>query len=165
MRQRAYNRGKAVAYAHTWAFGRNPQFYDFENIGGDCTNFASQVIYAGAGIMNKKPTLGWYYLSLYNRSPSWTGVEFLYRFLIHNQGVGPVAIDAPIAAVEIGDVVQLSFDNRTFGHSPVIVSVGEYPAPENILVAAHSFDADNRPLSTYTYAKARFLHITHVNEW
>ena len=28
-----YNRDKAVAYAHKWAFGRNPAYFDFSNIG------------------------------------------------------------------------------------------------------------------------------------
>lgn len=43
-----YDRDKSVAYAKKWAYGRNPKFYDFSNLGGDCTNFASQCIYAGA---------------------------------------------------------------------------------------------------------------------
>ncbi len=42
-------------YAHLWAYGRNPRYYDYEGIGGDCTNFASQCIYAGAGVMNDTP--------------------------------------------------------------------------------------------------------------
>ena len=42
-----YDRRAAVAYAHQWAYGRNPDFYDYEEIGGDCTNFASQCLYAG----------------------------------------------------------------------------------------------------------------------
>ena len=37
---RPYNRELAVQYAHKWAFGRNPAFTDFEELGGDCTNFA-----------------------------------------------------------------------------------------------------------------------------
>ena len=43
-----YNRAAAVLYAHKWAYGRNPRFYDYENLGGDCTNFASQCIYAAS---------------------------------------------------------------------------------------------------------------------
>ena len=35
-----YDRRSAVRYAKTWAYGRNPMFYDYENVGGDCTNFA-----------------------------------------------------------------------------------------------------------------------------
>ena len=42
-----YNRELAVAYAHRWAYGRNPEYFDFQGIGGDCTNFASQCIYGG----------------------------------------------------------------------------------------------------------------------
>ena len=34
-----YDRSAAVLYAHQWAYGRNPAFYDYENLGGDCTNF------------------------------------------------------------------------------------------------------------------------------
>ena len=39
-----YDRAAAVRYAHIWAYGRNPRYYDYESIGGDCTNFASQCI-------------------------------------------------------------------------------------------------------------------------
>ena len=56
---RDYNRWVAVLYAHQWAFGRNPRFYDYEKLGGDCTNFASQCIFAGCGIMNFTPTVKW----------------------------------------------------------------------------------------------------------
>ena len=50
-----YDREAAVLYAHQWAYGRNPLFYDYEHLGGDCTNFASQCIYAGSGVMNFTP--------------------------------------------------------------------------------------------------------------
>lgn len=56
-----YDRRAAVAYAHQWAYGRNPDFYDYEEIGGDCTNFASQCLYAGTGVMNFNPVYGWFY--------------------------------------------------------------------------------------------------------
>ncbi len=165
MRSKAYDRSKAVAYAHEWAYGRNPRYYNFEHIGGDCTNFASQVIYAGAGVMNHTPTFGWYYYHINRRSPSWTGVEYLYRFLVGNSGAGPVAAVVDAAQAEPGDLVQLSFDGQTFGHSPVIVAVGTRPSPSNILIAAHTYDSDNRALDSYQFEKARFLHITHVNLW
>ncbi len=165
MRTKEYHRENAVAYAHKWALGRNPKFYDFEQLGGDCTNFASQVLYAGAGVMNFTPTYGWYYRSLNSRAPAWTSVEYLYRFLTGDRGVGPVAVETDITQVEPGDIVQLSFDGVTFAHSPVIVSVGEPPSLSNILVAAHSYDVDNHPLDSYQFMRLRFLHITHVNVW
>lgn len=165
MKKINYNRERAVSYAHQWAFGRNPHYYNFDKIGGDCTNFASQALYAGAGIMNPKPTMGWYYYSINSRAPAWTSVQFLYKFLIKNLGIGPVAIEVQPSEIEPGDIVQLSFDGVSFSHSPVVVSVGTTPNPSNILVAAHTFDADNRPLNTYEYVTARYLHITHVNTW
>jgi len=158
----AYDRDAAVRYAHLWAYRRNPVFYDFERIGGDCTNFASQCIYAGAGIMNYTPTYGWYYIDANDRAPAWTGVEYLYRFLTNNQGVGPFGMEADITQVEPGDVVQLKLRKPVFDHCPVIVAVGSPAIPENILVAAHSQDVDYRPLSTYPYRDFRFIHIEGV---
>ena len=73
-----YNRADAVNYAAEWAFRRNPKYYDFSGIGGDCTSFVSQCIYAGAKVMNFTTNTGWYYISSDNRTPSWTGVSFLY---------------------------------------------------------------------------------------
>lgn len=165
MRTKTYDRDSAVAYAHKWAYGRNPQYYSFDAVGGDCTNFTSQVLYTGSGIMNPKPTFGWYYYSVNNRAPAWTGVEFLYRFLVNNVGVGPVAVEADISQMEPGDIVQLTFNGVVYQHSPVIVSVGTPASTSNILVAAHTLDADDRPLDTYSYVRARYLHITQVNIW
>ncbi|MDT8715082.1 amidase domain-containing protein [Clostridium sp. 19966] len=165
MRTKYYDRASAVSYAHKWAFSRNPQYYDFKYLGGDCTNFASQVLYAGSGIMNYSPTFGWYYNNLNNRAPAWTGVEFLHRFLVNNQGIGPTAVEVDVSQVEPGDIVQLSFDGLVFSHSLIIVSVGESPSPSNILIATHTYDADNRLLNSFSYVYIRFLHITHVGVW
>lgn len=161
-----YNRGRAVEYAHRWAFGRNPDFYDFSEIGGDCTNFASQCLFAGAGVMNFTPEFGWYYLSPDNRAAAWAGVEFFWNFMTRTAlSRGPIGRAAGIEGVMPGDFVQLKFQEsrEIFAHTPVVVSVGEPPVPENILVAAHSYDADNRPLSTYQNVEdIRFLHILGV---
>lgn len=159
---RPYNRQAAVAYAHAWAYGRNPAFYDYEKIGGDCTNFASQCVYAGSGVMNFTPTFGWYYIDSNNKSPAWTGVPFFYNFMTRREAsVGPVAVDSPIQDIMPGDVVQLSFRNQEWNHTPVVVSVNS-PDPDGILLAAHSYDADNRPLSSYQYEAVRFLHFVGV---
>ena len=160
MREIAYNREKAVAYARRWALSRNPAYYNFEEIGGDCTNFASQCIYAGAGIMNYTPTVGWYYNSASDRTASWSGVEFLYDFLIKNTSVGPFAREVSQNEILPGDIVQLGTLSGRFYHSPVIIET----EPE-ILIAAHTYDALDRPLSSYSYQKARFLHIEGVRTW
>ncbi len=76
-----YRRELAVAYAHRWAYGRNPAYYNYDAIGGDCTNFASQCLYAGAGVMNGTPTFGWYYWNANEKAPAWTGVSHIFSIL------------------------------------------------------------------------------------
>lgn len=156
-----YNREAAVWYAHRWAFERNPKFYNYEELGGDCTNFASQCLYAGTGIMNFEPTFGWYYRNANDKSPSWTGVTYFYNFLTQKKiRTGPVATETDIFSIEPGDFVQLNLDrDEAFDHTPIIVERGEVPTLENVLVAAHSNDADYRPLSTYDFSQIRFLHV------
>lgn len=157
---RDYDRKAAVLYAHQWAYGRNPAFYDYEYLGGDCTNFASQCVYAGTGIMNFTPTYGWYYIDAQQKAPAWTGVQYFYNFLTRSgPSVGPVGRVCEMEEIQPGDVIQLSFKGTEFQHTPVVVSVGDPVSPENILIAAHSYDADNRPLSTYEYRDIRFLQI------
>lgn len=151
-----YDRAAAVEYARKWALGRNARYYDFEELGGDCTNFASQCLFAGAGTMNYTPVLGWYYVTSSDRTASWTGVEYLYDFLVNNEGAGPYAAEVSKAGVRPGDIVQLG-GSAGFYHSPVIVEVRP-----RILVCAHTYDALNRPLDTYVFQKARFLHIEGV---
>lgn len=160
MRQAPYDRAAAVAYARRWALGRNPAYYDFERLGGDCTNFASQCLFAGAGIMNYTPVTGWFYRSAGDRTAAWTGVEYLYRFLVNNRSVGPRAREVSREEVLPGDLVQLGDGSGEFYHCPVITAV----TPE-ILVAAHSFDALDRPLDSYVYERVRFLHIESVGKW
>lgn len=155
-----YHRQHAVAYARQWALQRNPAYYDFENIGGDCTNFASQCIYAGAGVMNFTPTTGWFYRSASDRSASWTGVEYLYRFLTGNASVGPHGHIVPPSEAQPGDIAQLGNRAGAFYHSPVITAVSP-----TILVAAHTFDALDKPLYSYAFDAIRFLHIDGVRSW
>lgn len=158
-----YDGEKAVEYAHTWAHKRNPAYLDFENLGGDCTNFASQVIYAGSGAMNYTPLYGWYYINSNRRTPSWTGVDYLHDFLVNNKGPGPFAAKVDVRDVKPGDILQLSFNGgNRYDHTPVIVKTGSPPQISNILVATHTDDQDNYPLTEYTWVEIRFIHIIGV---
>lgn len=155
-----YNRAAAVAYAHKWAYRRNPAYYDYEEIGGDCTNFASQCLYAGTGVMNFTPVYGWYYIDANNKAPAWTGVPYFYNFMTRKeQTPGPFGLETTLARMEPGDFVQLRFTEEIWAHTPIIVEIGNPPTLENTLIAAHSYDADYRPLSTYSFRGIRFLHI------
>ena len=163
MTLRPYDRRAAVAYAHRWAYGRNPRYYNFEALGGDCTNFASQCLYAGSGVMNYTPTFGWYYNSPSSRAPAWTGVPFFFNFLTRTGGgPGPVGKESPLEKLQPGDFVQLCLSGEDYSHNPVVVSVSAPPTPDGILLAAHSQDTDYRPLNTYPFKRVRGIHILGV---
>ena len=161
MKEKKYNREKVVQYAKKWAYERNPKYYNYDNIGGDCTNFISQCIFAGSGVMNYTKTTGWYYKNANDKSPSWTGVEYLHKFLVNNKGAGPVGIETSKDNIEIGDIAQLSFDGNIFAHSLVIIRK-ESNDLDGIYIATHTFNAYNRKISSYQYKKIRFIHIDKV---
>lgn len=162
MKEKEYNRIDAVNYARKWAYKRNPKYYNFDGVGGDCTSFVSQCIYAGSKIMNNKKYIGWYYRSASDRAPAWSSVEYLYNFLIGNKSVGPRASVSNKESLEIGDIIQLKFNGMSnFSHSLLVVDKKE----SEIYIATHTDDSYHRALSTYQYEKIRFLHITKVFVW
>ncbi len=157
-----YNRVHAVEYARRWALSRNPLFPDFAGVGGDCTNFISQAVLAGSCVFNPTRDFGWYYFSPENRAPAWTGVQFFYQFLTgdpsfaaENGGEGPYAVEVEIDRLEIGDIIQLANAEGVFYHTLIVSDF----TVDDILVCAHTNDALDRPLSSYSYASARYLHI------
>lgn len=154
-----YDREKAVDYAIKWALDRNPSFYDFSNIGGDCTNFCSQALYNGASVMNNTKTFGWYYYSVNNRSPSWTGVNEFCNFLVNNNGKGPFAEFSTVYDIDKGDFIQLGNGDR-FYHTLIVTDIKEGEP----IVCSHSIDRLNALLSSYYYERLRFIKILGVNK-
>lgn len=152
-----YDRQKVYNYAKKWAYSRNPKYYNYDPVGGDCTNFVSQCIYAGCNQMNYNKSNGWYYINGNNKSPSWTGVQFLYNFLINNKTVGPSGTNSAIDKLDIGDIIQLSFNGYSYTHSLIVVQNG---LDENqTFIAAHTYDTFGKRLSNYSYSRYRCIHI------
>ncbi len=157
-----YNRSKALLYAHRYALTRNERYFDFSSLGGDCTNFCSQCLYAGAHRMNYASPFGWYYRSSNDRSASWTGVKFFKSFLTDNlvvnrvgEGYGPFAEERDVRELDVGDFVLLSNEKEVYFHSTVVVGFkGKEP-----LLASHSRDAFELPLSRFDYNEAKGLHV------
>lgn len=150
----SYNRESAVDYAKKWALSRNPQYYNFDGIGGDCTNFASQCLYAGCGVMNYTKDIGWYYNSVNDRAAAWSDAEHFRRFLLTNTDAGPSAAIISMTNLEPGDFIQLS--NGTQFYHTLAVTGFSNGAP---LVCAHTDDSHMRKLYTYHYHTASALHI------
>lgn len=84
--------------------------------------------------------------------------EYLYNYLTRRSEVGPIGKAVTKKEVREGDIIQLSFDNNSFGHSLVITEI----LGENIYVATHTFDVFNKSLKLYNYENIRFIHIEKV---
>lgn len=160
-----YNRARAVEYARRWATDRNPLFLNFAGRGGDCTNFVSQCIYAGCCQMNFTTDFGWYYLSPSDRAPAWSSVEYIYDFLTGapdftaaNGATGPFGMEVDSTRAREGDVVQLADGSGDFYHTLIITGFGG----GETLVSAHTNDALDKPLSSYSFAALRYIHIEGV---
>jgi len=154
-----YNRINAVEYALKYAEVKNPEFHDYTNQGGNCTNYISQCVFAGAPKMNFSKSNGWYYLSPWETSISWANVVPFYNFLTSNQGEGAFASVSPLEMCEIGDVIQLKFYNKTIPTHSLFITDIKSRTPDGIYICANTRDVKNKPMSFYRYEEFKLLHI------
>lgn len=154
-----YDRFKAVEYAKIWWNKRNPSFYNFDNLGGDCTNFISQCLFAGGYRMDYS-NYGWYYKNLSLRSPSFTGVNELFLYAINNNSnVGIKATICNLSDIEVGDVIQIRQSSNRFSHSLLVTKVikNNLSLTDNVFVSTHTNDCFDRKLSDYYILEMRCL--------
>lgn len=169
-----YDREKATAYALSWITTRNPEYASFDNWGGNCQNYASQVIKSG-GIPND---VGGYYRFKYytsvpdeteasiGRTPSWTGVTQFYNYAKYNQNTGGLCstVDINYYYGEKGDLIQFGYKD-TWAHTSVIVgSVMENGRMLDLLTSSNTTNRDNFPLSAYNYPNRRLIKIYGWND-
>lgn len=142
------NREKIADYAEKYALLRNSLYRDFEESGGDCTNFISQALYYGG--LNQ--TTDWKPYTY-----PWIRVRDLRDYLIYN---GLATESSKIGENYLGGLVQFSTTNYDgWSHSAIIT----YKLPNNdYLYCCHSYDKLNYPLSKsypLIYPKIRVLDL------
>lgn len=156
---KSFDRNKMYNYAAANWNSRPSNWGNFDGYGGDCTNFISQILYAGGAPMDTTGNLTWYYYSMSNRAPAWTSVQYLYNYLINNDYIGPQGYTSSgyVYTAQKGDIIQVDFTkDGTYEHSLCIVqhSAGTTTSTK---VAAHSNNSWNRPLSDYSGNKRWIL--------
>ena len=119
-----------------------------------------QILYHNAYMLE---VIKWIIQNGNNKSPSWSGVEFLYQFLINNKSVGPFGDKVDQTKIEIGDIAQLSFDGQKFSHTLIIVNIKNKYTLSGIKIASHTLDSYNKAISEYNFEQVRFIHIKGVN--
>lgn len=154
-----YDRQAAYDYAEKWHNKRNSAYFNFDGIGGDCTNFASQCLFAGTGVMNYRRDTGWYYNSPDDRAAAWSASPYLIRFLLNNDGEGPFGRSAELHRMETGDLIFLN-NSVEYYHTLVVTGFSN----DIPLVTAHTDDSFMRNLNTYHYDFASGVHIIGANK-
>ena len=143
-----FDRLKSVEYAKEWALKFNPKYYDFSLLGGDCTNFVSQCLHAG-GVPMRYYKYGWYYSSLSNRAPAWTGVNEFWDFAVNNRGIGVKIQETTLNDLELADVIQF-YNGERFYHAVIVTDLSN-----GIKVCSHDSPALDRPLTSYNFKDLR----------
>lgn len=161
-----YNRISAARYARQWALSRNPKFKDYEELGGNCTNYISQCVNAGGIPMDSDGNnvmKEWYWYSDANRTPSWTGAQPFFEYFTKNnngetKNFGVYAKQTDYDELELGDIVQLIKDGKAY-HTMMITGLlldGEYIY--DYLICQNTYDLLDYPLSLKVGEK-RYLKI------
>lgn len=169
-----YDRTKALNYAKKYVTSRNSEWSNYSEYGGNCQNFASQVVYSGGVPMDLQGDAIWKYYgdtlsetkSKIGRSTSWTGVTFFYDYAKANKGYGLCAeVDINPFYAEAGDIGQVGYNN-IYKHTVVIVgnTKDNNGKITDLLINSNSINLENYPLSGYVYPNKRVIKILGWNK-
>lgn len=169
-----YDRTKALSYAKKYITNRNSEWSNFSEYGGNCQNFASQVVYNGGVPMDLQGDAIWkFYGETLNetknksgRSPSWTGVTQFYDYAKSNKGYGLCAeVDINPFYAEAGDIGQVGYNN-IYKHTVVIIGniKDNNGKITDLLINSNSLNLENYPLSGYVYPNKRVIKILGWNK-
>jgi len=170
-----YDRDSAKEYALTYALERNDdEWFVFDDLGGNCQNFGSQVVHAGGVPMDRKGDAIWKYYGIesdqskdkYGRSTSWAGVTYFYEYASENTGFGLCAeVDANLYTAEAGDIMQVGDGTGDYVHT--IVSIGPVLDKDGNIIdintVSNTTDRKNYPLSAYNCPYMRLIKIYGYN--
>ena len=170
--QYAYDRQAAAAYADRYVDERNDAWPDYAGSGGNCQNFASQVLLAGGIPMDIYGDAVWKWYSdevsnspgAQGRSGSWTGVNQFVEYAAANTGYSLVAeTEAPYFSGEPGDLLHMGIDGD-WGHTMVIASAVTNGQGEVVdyLVDSNTGNLRNYPASLYGYPE---IILTRIGGW
>lgn len=187
---RSYNRAAAKRYIDDWYYRRNvPTWGDFGSLGGDCTNWVSQIINAGGIPEDKTGSYQWYWDNMkaprtsspFTRSSSWAGVPELWDYIQGNtKNNGPNGPQGQswtdssgLSQMTTGDVIQLKKPSG-WGHSYGVYD-GKWVNLKSswcfwckddfkykVRVTSHDRDAhwDDLDSAASAYPTRRYVHIT-----
>jgi len=161
-----YDGDTSADYAYEFGKKSTSPFYDFKDLGGDCTNFASQAILAGmTGITEPsdlKPkrysyladqnynNLAWYYKTSNNRGSAWTGADWMFKYAKSNKNSYKglhfdfITKDSSTVALKInlvkkGDIIFADWENDgVIDHTMIVTQKYSCNSYSCVKVAYHN---------------------------
>lgn len=127
-RYSSYDASKAVSYTNRWATSKNPSypFYGDPGMGGDCTNFASQVLRTGGWqytISREDKKITSWYVSLsgktFTKSHTWSVADSLHRRLLVDPQEKSAKMVSSVEDLKPGDVVFM-VKNKAAHHTMIV---------------------------------------------
>lgn len=157
-----YDRYKAKQYMDAHTFSYNSAYKDWS--GTDCTNFASQILFAGGWTEIGKYYYwsddAWYYDGSGSPwvSSTWINVGSLYNFMSRHSDRATLVSLASYpwsTKLDVGDIVQIDYHDTYGNNVPdgkwdhtfivyrVVLGVGD-----DLILAAHDEDTNSRSVSS-----------------
>ena len=160
-----YDRAGAYSYMQTWIEQRNDTWAAYDDAGGNCQNFGSQVLLAGGIPMDEVGDAQWYWYTHNDQDYSWINVGYFMDYAKANTGYGLVSLpEAAYYTGEVGDI--LIFGDDGLNHTTVISDVvcDESGQTVDYLVCSNTSNYRNFPASAYYYTRQWLVRILGWNE-
>ena len=161
-----YDRAAAEQYMRQYDHQRNDRWYAYDDVGGNCMNFGSQVLLAGGIPMDEQGGSKWYWYGQNTLDLSWINVGRFYSYARENRGYGLVAdTEANYYTGEVGDILILG-PNGGHNHTTVISGIVRNGAGETVdyLLCSNTTNYTDFPAGAYYYTSHRLIKIYGWNE-
>ena len=161
-----YDRAAAEQYMRQYDHQRNDRWHAYDDVGGNCMNFGSQVLLAGGIPMDEEGGSKWFWRSQNDLDLSWINVGRFYSYARENRGYGLAAdTEANYYTGEVGDILILGPDGG-HNHTTVISGIVRNEAGETVdyLLCSNTTNYTDFPAGAYYYTSHRLVKIYGWND-
>ena len=161
-----YDRAAAEAYMRQYDHQRSGQWHAYDDVGGNCMNFGSQVLLAGGIPMDEQGGSKWFWHGQNDLDLSWINVGRFYSYARENRGYGLAAdTEANYYTGQVGDILILGSDGG-HNHTTVISGIVRNEAGETVdyLLCSNTTNYTDFPAGAYYYTSQRLIKIYGWND-
>ena len=161
-----YDRAAAEQYMRQYDHQRNDRWHAYDDVGGNCMNFGSQVLLAGGIPMDEEGGSKWFWRGQNDLDLSWINVGRFYSYARENRGYGLAAdTEANYYTGEVGDILILGPDGG-HNHTTVISGIVRNEAGETVdyLLCSNTTNYTDFPAGAYYYTSQRLVKIYGWND-